>query len=42
MENADRVRANAGQEINRRLDREADARVGKYANRDSDEITSRN
>jgi hypothetical protein len=41
MENADRVRANTSEEINRRLDRESDARVGQYAQRGVDEITDR-
>jgi hypothetical protein len=41
MENADRVRANTSQEINRRLDCESDARVRQYAQKSSDEITRR-
>ena len=41
MENADRVRANTSQEINREIDREADARVREYAQKSPVEITRR-
>ncbi len=41
MENADRVRANTAQEINREIDREADSRVRKYAEKSPVEITRR-
>jgi hypothetical protein len=41
MESADRVRANTSEEINRRIDREIDARVREYAKKSSEEITRR-
>lgn len=41
MENADRVRANTAQEINREIDRETDSRVRKYAEKSPVEITRR-
>jgi hypothetical protein len=41
MENADRVRANTSEEINRRLDRELAARVRGYEEKSSGEISSR-
>lgn len=41
MEKADRVRANTSEEINRRIDREIDARVREYADRNPDDITRR-
>ena len=41
MENADRVRANTSEEINRRIDREIDARVQEYAGRNAEDITRR-
>lgn len=41
MENADRVRANTAHEINREIDREADARVREYAQKSPAEITRR-
>ncbi len=41
MENADRVRANTSEEINRRIDREMDARVQEYARRSPEDITRR-
>ena len=41
MEKADRVRANTSEEINRRIDREIDARVREYAGRNPDDITRR-
>jgi hypothetical protein len=41
MESADRVRANTSEEINRRIDREIDARVREYAKKSSQEITRR-
>ena len=41
MENADRVRANTSEEINRELDRQLAARVHGYEQKSSGEITSR-
>jgi len=41
MKNADRVRANTSEEINRRLDRELAARVRGYEQKSPDEITGR-
>ncbi len=41
MEKADRVRANTSEEINRRIDRELEARVREYAQRSPDEISRR-
>src|SRR5688500_16925244 len=41
MENAERVRANTSEEINRRIDREIDARVREYARRSPEDITRR-
>jgi len=41
MENADRVRANTSEEINRRLDRELEARVQSYEQRSPAKITQR-
>jgi hypothetical protein len=41
MENADRVRANTSEEINRQIDRELEARVREYAQSSPDEITRR-
>ena len=41
MENADRVRANTSEEINRRIDREIDARVREYAGRSPADLTRR-
>jgi len=41
MENADRVRANTSEEVNRRLDRELAARVRGYEQKSPDEITGR-
>ena len=41
MENANRVRANTSQEINREIDREADSRVREYAQKTPVEITHR-
>jgi hypothetical protein len=41
MENADRVRANTDEQINRQIDREIDARVRQYDQKNSDEITGR-
>ena len=41
MENADRVRANTSDEINRRLDRQSEARVRGYEQKSPAEITGR-
>jgi len=41
MKNADRVRANTSEEINRRLDRELAARVRGYEQKSPEEITGR-
>jgi hypothetical protein len=41
MENADRVRANTSEEINRRIDREIEGHVREFAQEGSDEITGR-
>jgi hypothetical protein len=41
MENAERVRANTAEEINRRIDREIETRVREYAQRSAGEITRR-
>ena len=41
MENADRVRANTSEEINRQLDRELEARVKAFEQRSPAEITQR-
>ena len=41
MESADRVRANTSEEINRRIDREIDARVREYAARGPADISRR-
>ncbi len=41
METADRVRANTSDEINREIDREADARVRAYAQKTPVEMTRR-
>ena len=41
MENADRVRANTSEAINRQIDRETDARVHKFAQETPLEITRR-
>jgi len=41
MESADRVRVNTSEEINRRIDREIDARVREYAARSPADITRR-
>ena len=41
VENADRVRANTSQEVNREIDRAADARIRQYAQKSPVEITRR-
>lgn len=41
MENADRVRANTSQEVNRQIDDDSADRVHEYAKRSHDEITDR-
>ena len=41
METADRVRANTSAEINREIDRDADARVREYAQKTEVELTGR-
>ncbi len=41
METADRVRANTSEEINRQLDRELEARVKSYEQKNQAEITQR-
>ncbi|HET9295771.1 MAG TPA: hypothetical protein VFP18_02680, partial [Candidatus Binatia bacterium] len=41
MGNADRVRANTADEINRRIDREIEIRVREYSHRTESEITRR-
>jgi hypothetical protein len=41
MENADRVRANTSEEINRQIDHQLEARVREYAQRSPDDITRR-
>jgi hypothetical protein len=41
MQNADRVRANTSEEINRELDRQLEARVHSYEQRSPAEITQR-
>lgn len=41
MQNADRVRANTSDDVNRELDRELDARVRHYAQRRPEEVSRR-
>jgi hypothetical protein len=41
MENADRVRANTAEEINRQIDRDIEIRVREYSHRTESEITRR-
>jgi hypothetical protein len=41
MENADRVRANTAEEINRQIDREIETRVREYSQRTESEISRR-
>ena len=41
MENADRVRANTAEEINRQIDRDIEIRVREYSQRTESEITRR-
>jgi len=41
MENADRVRANTAEEINRQIDREIEIRVREYSQRTDKELTGR-
>ncbi len=41
MDTADRVRAHSSQELNNKIDRDIDVRVGEYANRSTQDLTLR-